>query len=65
MEYALLGRTGLRVSRLALGTAMLGLAPLEDKCDELIHAAIDVGINLFDCANTGGCRRCDCRCFFD
>lgn len=56
MEYTLLGRTGLRVSRLALGTAVLGLAPPEDRSDELIHAALDVGINLFDCANTYGNR---------
>ena len=56
MEYALLGRTGLRVSRLALGTAVLGLAPPEDKCDELVHAALDAGVNLFDCANTYGNR---------
>ena len=56
MEYALVGRTGLRVSRLALGTAVLGLAPAEDRSDELIHAACDAGINLFDCANTYGNR---------
>jgi 1-deoxyxylulose-5-phosphate synthase len=56
MEYALLGRTGLRVSRLALGTAVLGLAPPEDKCDELVHAALEAGINVFDCANTYGNR---------
>jgi len=56
MEYQLLGRTGLRVSRLALGTALLGLAPPEDDVDELISTAIDVGVNLFDCANTYGNR---------
>jgi aryl-alcohol dehydrogenase-like predicted oxidoreductase len=56
MDYALLGRTGLRVSRLALGTAVLGLAPPEDQCGSLISAALDAGINLFDCANTYGNR---------
>jgi 1-deoxyxylulose-5-phosphate synthase len=56
MEYTLLGRTGLRVSRLALGTAVFGLAPPEDRCDELVGAALDAGINLFDCANTYGNR---------
>jgi 1-deoxyxylulose-5-phosphate synthase len=56
VEYALIGRTGLRVSRLALGTAVLGLAPAEDRSDELVHAACDAGINLFDCANTYGNR---------
>ena len=56
VEYALVGKTGLRVSRLALGTAVLGLVPAEDRSDELIHAACDAGINLFDCANTYGNR---------
>jgi aryl-alcohol dehydrogenase-like predicted oxidoreductase len=56
MEYALLGGTGLRVSRVALGTAVLGLAPLEERCGDLINAALDLGINVFDCANTYGNR---------
>jgi 1-deoxyxylulose-5-phosphate synthase len=56
VEYHPLGRTGLRVSRLALGTAVLGLAPAEDGVDALIGAALDVGINVFDCANTYGNR---------
>jgi 1-deoxyxylulose-5-phosphate synthase len=56
VDYHLLGRTGLRVSRLALGTAVLGLAPPEDGVDDLIHAALDAGINVFDCANTYGNR---------
>lgn len=56
MEYTTLGRTGLRVSRLALGTAVFGLAPTEDGCDALVHAALDAGINVFDCANTYGNR---------
>lgn len=56
MEYTTLGRTGLRVSRLALGTAVLGLTPPEDGCDALVHAALDAGINVFDCANTYGNR---------
>ena len=46
----------MRVSRLALGTAVLGLAPPEDGVDALIGAALDAGINLFDCANTYGSR---------
>jgi aryl-alcohol dehydrogenase-like predicted oxidoreductase len=56
VEYRSLGRTGLRVSQLALGTAVLGLAPREDGVDDLISAALDAGINLFDCANTYGNR---------
>ena len=56
MEYVLLGRTGMRVSRLALGTAVLGLTPPEEEVDGLVHAALDVGVNFFDCANTYGNR---------
>jgi aryl-alcohol dehydrogenase-like predicted oxidoreductase len=56
VEHHLLGRTGLRVSRLVLGTAVLGLAPREDGVDSLIGAALDAGINVFDCANTYGNR---------
>ncbi|MGD9997501.1 MAG: aldo/keto reductase [Ilumatobacteraceae bacterium] len=56
MEYALIGNTGLRVSRLAIGTAVFGIAPPEDGCDALVGAALDAGINLFDCANTYGNR---------
>jgi 1-deoxyxylulose-5-phosphate synthase len=56
MDYALIGGTGLRVSRLALGTAVFGLAPPAEGCDRLVGAALDAGINLFDCANTYGNR---------
>ncbi|WP_416978945.1 aldo/keto reductase [Streptomyces sp. T028] len=56
MEHALLGRTGVRVSRIALGTALLGLAPGEAESDRFVHAAVDLGINVFDCANTYGNR---------
>lgn len=56
MHYALLGDTGLRVSRLALGTAVLGLAPPASEVDQLVHLALDLGITLFDCANTYGNR---------
>jgi 1-deoxyxylulose-5-phosphate synthase len=56
MEYVLVGRTGLRVSRIGLGTAVLGLVPPESETDALIGAALDLGINLFDCANTYGNR---------
>lgn len=57
MEYAFLGSTGLRVSRLALGTAVLGLTPPASESEGLVHLALDLGINLFDCANTYGNRR--------
>lgn len=54
MRYSLLGRTGLRVSKLALGTATFGVAPDPKEAERLVHAALDQGINLFDCANSYG-----------
>jgi|SRR5882757_1696309 len=56
MDYVVLGRTGLRVSRLALGTALLGLVPPKEEAEDLVRAALNHGINLFDCANTYGNR---------
>lgn len=56
MEYALLGRTGVRVSRICLGTALFGLAPPEDGVRALVERALDLGINFIDCANTYGNR---------
>jgi aryl-alcohol dehydrogenase-like predicted oxidoreductase len=54
MEYALLGRTGAHVSRLALGTATFGVAPREKDAINLVHKALDLGINFFDTAVTYG-----------
>ncbi|WP_371095608.1 aldo/keto reductase [Streptomyces sanglieri] len=57
VEYRRLGRTGIRVSALSLGTATLGsrwgprwsMEPAE--ADALIGTALEHGINLFDTAN--------------
>jgi aryl-alcohol dehydrogenase-like predicted oxidoreductase len=46
----------MRVSRIALGTALIGLVPPEDESVKLIQGAFDEGINVFDCANTYGNR---------
>ena len=54
MRYSLLGRSGLRVSNIALGTAAFGVAPLEKDADALVGRALDLGINNFDTANTYG-----------
>src|SRR2546430_15196891 len=54
MEYALLGRTGTHVSRLALGTATFGVAPREKDAINLVHKALDLGLNFFDTAVTYG-----------
>ncbi|TCL77878.1 MULTISPECIES: aldo/keto reductase [unclassified Rathayibacter] len=53
MEYRPLGRTGMSVSPLALGTMMFGPWGNEDRADSIrvIHAALDAGINVVDTAD--------------
>ncbi|HEX2923672.1 MAG TPA: aldo/keto reductase [Chloroflexota bacterium] len=54
MEYTHLGRTGLLVSCLCLGTMNFGpLTSEEDSCD-IMDKALDLGINFFDTANVYG-----------
>ncbi len=50
MEYRNLGRAGIKVSRICLGTAFRG-APDEATCLATIDRAIELGINFIDCAN--------------
>lgn len=54
MQYQLLGQTGVRVSRLALGTALFGVAPLEADAAGLVRRALDLGVNFFETANSYG-----------
>lgn len=54
MRYKQLGRTGVKVSSISLGTATFGVAPLEGDCDRLIGRAMDLGINMIDVANSYG-----------
>src|SRR5271157_4233998 len=66
MEYSSLGRTGLRVSKLALGTAAFGLENYgihelgepsqlgEAEAVGLVRAAVEKGINFFDTARGYG-----------
>jgi aryl-alcohol dehydrogenase-like predicted oxidoreductase len=51
MEYRLLGRSGVRVSPLCLGTMNFGGPTPEDEAIRIIHAAFDSGINFMDTAN--------------
>ena len=51
MEYRTLGRTGVRVSPLCLGTMNFGGPTAEADAIEMIHKAIDNGVNFLDCAN--------------
>ena len=51
MEYRVLGKTGLHVSRLCLGTMTFGAKVAEDDAVGIIHAALDAGVNFIDTAN--------------
>lgn len=51
MEYRSLGRTGIKVSPLCLGTMNFGEVTSEEESIRIIHAAIDAGINFIDTAN--------------
>lgn len=54
MQYAPMGRTGVQVSKIALGTATFGVAPQIGDAERIVAAALDFGINYFDCANSYG-----------
>ncbi|WP_329399913.1 aldo/keto reductase [Streptomyces melanogenes] len=54
MEYTQLGRTGLKVSRLVLGTMNFGPQTDETDSHALMDAAQDAGVNFFDTANVYG-----------
>lgn len=51
MEYRRLGRTGLKVSEIGLGTMMFGEKTDQTEATQIIHAALDAGVNLIDVAD--------------
>ena len=51
MEYRTLGRAGVKVSPLCLGTMMFGGPTNEKDSIRIIHTALDAGINFMDTAN--------------
>lgn len=51
MQYTKLGRAGVKVSRLALGTMNFGWHTDKAASFEIMDAALDAGINFFDTAN--------------
>ncbi len=57
MQYTHLGRTGLKVSRLCLGTMNFG--PLTSEADSfgIMDQALEHGINFFDTANVYGWKK--------
>ncbi|MBF9073102.1 aldo/keto reductase [Streptacidiphilus fuscans] len=54
MDYTSLGRTGLSVSRLCLGTMNFGPHTEEADAHQIMDNALDEGINFFDTANVYG-----------
>jgi aryl-alcohol dehydrogenase-like predicted oxidoreductase len=54
MEFAQLGRTGLKVSRLCLGTMNFGPQTNEPDSFAIMDKALELGINFFDTANVYG-----------
>jgi aryl-alcohol dehydrogenase-like predicted oxidoreductase len=54
MQYTHLGRTGLRVSRLCLGTMNFGPQTTEPDSFKVMDRALEHGINFFDTANVYG-----------
>ena len=51
MEYRRLGRSGLKISKLALGTMNFGNPTDKAESLKIIDAALDAGINILDCAD--------------
>ena len=57
MQHSQLGRTGLKVSRLCLGTMNFGPETTEADSFEIMDKALEHGINFFDTANVYGAKR--------
>lgn len=51
MKYVDLGRTGVRVSELCMGTMTFGAQADEEMSGKLFQRCLDAGINHFDCAD--------------
>lgn len=54
MQYVQLGRSGVRVSRLCLGTMNFGPATAETDSIAIMDRALELGLNFFDTANVYG-----------
>ncbi|MGI8760826.1 MAG: aldo/keto reductase [Jatrophihabitantaceae bacterium] len=54
MDFRRLGRSGLVVSAVGLGTNNLGMKLDEEQSREVVHAALDAGITLFDTSDSYG-----------
>ena len=60
MQYRLLGRTGVKISSLCLGTSNFADPTPEEECIVIVSRAIEAGINLIDTGDSyadGECER--------
>jgi aryl-alcohol dehydrogenase-like predicted oxidoreductase len=57
MDYTTLGRTGLKVSRLCLGTMNFGPHTTESDSHAIMDKALEIGIQFFDTADVYGGKR--------
>jgi aryl-alcohol dehydrogenase-like predicted oxidoreductase len=57
MDYTHLGRTGLLVSKLCLGTMNFGPETSEPDSFAIMDKALDLGLNFFDTANVYGWKK--------
>jgi aryl-alcohol dehydrogenase-like predicted oxidoreductase len=65
MKYKNLGRTGLKVSSLCLGTMNFGKFTTEEESFKIMDNALEMGINFFDTANCYGKKMLEDRKFGD
>jgi aryl-alcohol dehydrogenase-like predicted oxidoreductase len=55
MQYTILGKTGLKVSRVGLGGWQIGIEDIsQDKVNKIVETALESGINYFDTAPNYG-----------
>jgi aryl-alcohol dehydrogenase-like predicted oxidoreductase len=59
MEYRVLGKTGVQVSRLCFGTMSFGGDADEETSAAMFHRCREAGINFFDCANVYSAGRAE------
>jgi len=57
MQYASLGRSGLKVSRLCLGTMNFGPQTTEEDSFKIMDRALELGINFWDTADVYGSKQ--------
>ena len=60
MDYTSLGRSGLKVSRLCLGTINFGPQTSEEESFAILDNALNLRINFIDTANVYGWKLGEC-----